>query len=372
MALEKIKSDSYIEDFHQLIEISQMQERHTILVVDDESDNLALLKRTLRKDYEILSASDGDEALKIVQQRGNEISLIISDQRMPVMTGTELFTEIIEHYPHIIKMLLTGYSDLDTLVSAVNECNLFQYILKPFDPDELKLIVQNGIKTFELTNNKNNLLVNLKELFYTTIKSISSALDAKDPYTHGHSLRVTTYSLILAKAVGMDETTLEEIETASLLHDIGKIGIPESILLKPGKLSNEEFDIMKSHPEKGKKMLSSITKLKAVCDWLCSHHEKWDGTGYPDKLAGHDIPLSARIISIADTYDAMTSDRPYRKALSHEIAIDEIRKFSGSQFDPEFAQKFIELEDFIKEVKDNAEHYYQEYSQLYSYFKDNQ
>ena len=241
---------------------------------------------------------------------------------------------------------------------------MYQYIVKPFDPEELKLTIESGIKKYDLVNSKTVILKDLRELFYKTIKLISSALDAKDPYTHGHSLRVTMYSLILAKKLNLDDSTLEEIEMAGLLHDIGKIGIPQSILCKPGKLTDEEYEVMKSHPAQAEKMLMGIKKLTVVTNWLRAHHERWDGRGYPYGLKGEEIPISGRIIALADTYDAMTSTRSYRKALDHEVAIAEIQRCAGSQFDPVLAELFIKIEDEIRLAKEDPDTYYPKYSHL--------
>ena len=370
----KEETNSYIETFHKVIEEANKRTgKHLILLVDDEPDNLALLRRTLRSKYDVITATNGQEALDIVKEKGNDISLIISDQKMPIMQGTEFFAQVTEMYPDIIKMLLTGHSDLDILVDSINKCNLFQYIFKPFEPDELNLIVQSGIDVIELEQSKKRMLKDLKELFYTTIKSIASALDAKDPYTHGHSLRVTLYSLILAKHIeNIDAKFMEELETAGLLHDIGKIGISDGILCKPGKLSNEEYEIIKSHPEKGKKLLHSIKKLNCVSEWLNSHHERWDGTGYPSGLKGEEIPLSSRIIAIADTYDAMTSSRSYRKALPHEVARDEIIRCKGTQFDPELVEIFEKAEKEFAIAHDDPEKYYKENSILRQYINQDE
>ena len=252
-----------------------------------------------------------------MEGKGSEIALIVSDQKMPEMEGTEFLKRVAGEYPDIVKILLTGHLDVDAIVDSINDCHLYQYIVKPFDPEELKLTIETGIQKFDLVNNKTVILKDLRELFYKTIKLIASALDAKDPYTHGHSLRVTMYSLILAKKLNLDETTLEEIETAGLLHDIGKIGIPQSILCKPGKLTDEEYEVMKSHPAQAEKMLMGIKKLTVVSNWLRTHHERWDGKGYPYGLKGEEIPISGRIIALADTYDAMTSTRSYRLSLIH-------------------------------------------------------
>ncbi len=336
----------------------------TILLVDDEINNLQLLKRTFHRKYNILSAQNGLEGLKVFEENRDTISLIISDHKMPVMDGTEFLEKVNEMAPDVIKILLTGFADVEILTDAVNKCNLFQYMLKPFEPEELTNIVELGINKFNLTSSKAAILKDLKELFYKTIKSISSALDSKDPYTHGHSLRVTLYSLILAKEMGFDEKLLEEIETAGLLHDIGKIAIPQNILCKPGRLTDEEFAVMKSHPNNSEKLILSVKKLAGISSWLKAHHERWDGKGYPDGLKGEEIPLSSRIVAIADTYDAMTSTRSYRKALSHEVAIEEIKRCAGSQFDPNLAYKFIELEHTIKAAKESPEEYYSKYSFL--------
>ena len=259
-----LKEDSFEESLGEILQLKQKNEKHTILLVDDEVNNLQLLRRTLRNDYNILTASNGKEALEIVEGKGNEIALIVSDQKMPEMEGTEFLKRVTGEYPDIVKILLTGHLDVDAIVDSINDCHLYQYIVKPFDPEELKLTIETGIQKFDLVNNKTVILKDLRELFYKTIKLIASALDAKDPYTHGHSLRVTMYSLILAKALNLDDTTLEEIETAGLLHDIGKIGIPQKILCKPGRLTDEEYEVMKSHPAQAEKMLMGIKKLTVI------------------------------------------------------------------------------------------------------------
>lgn len=359
-----LENSLFIHGIDDMLSQHASKTKHTILIVDDEDHNLQLLKRTLRGSYHILTAKNGLEGLEVLDEHLEHISLIISDHKMPVMEGTEFLEKANQMSPQIVKVLLTGFSDIEILTDAVNKCGLFQYVLKPYEPEELIRVVERGIEKFNLISSKSTILTDLKELFYKTIKSISSALDAKDPYTHGHSLRVTLYSLILSNELGLDETKLEEIETAGLLHDIGKIAIPQSILCKPGKLTDDEFKLMQLHPENSERLIVNIKKLKGISSWLKTHHERWDGRGYPCGLVGEAIPLSARIIALADTYDAMTSTRSYRKALSHEIAIEEIKNCSGTQFDPTMAQKFIEISDLISAAKENPEEYYAKYSYL--------
>ena len=180
-----------------------------------------------------------------------------------------------------------------------------------------------------------------QEVCEMAVRSILQALDMKDHYTYGHSMRVTYYSLALGKEIGLDSKELYDLELASLFHDIGKIGIPDAVLLKPERLSNEEFNVMKTHPEKTAEILEGFEPFKDIATYAKHHHERFDGRGYPSQLKGEDIPLYSRIILISDTFDAMTSTRPYRKGLPYQVAYDELKKFSGTQFDPKLAEAFI-------------------------------
>ncbi|MGI6778990.1 MAG: HD domain-containing phosphohydrolase [Acetivibrionales bacterium] len=180
----------------------------------------------------------------------------------------------------------------------------------------------------------------MRDLFIESIKSLANAIDAKDPYTNGHSRRVTEYSVKIGKEMGLDEESLEKLEYMAVLHDVGKIGIKDAVLNKQSRLDDDEFVVMKSHTKVGARILEEMKSLRQLAVGAKYHHEKYDGTGYHDRLKGEEIPLEARIISVADTYDAMTSDRPYRKGLGHKTAMDEINKCSGTQFDPEVVRCF--------------------------------
>lgn len=181
----------------------------------------------------------------------------------------------------------------------------------------------------------------LKETFYGTAQALAETIEKRDPYTGGHTKRVMNYSLAIGRVMGLEKSEMENLKLAAILHDIGKIGIRDDVLLKPGKLDQEELSIMNMHPRYGAEILNHVKKLKEVIPGMRSHHEKYNGDGYPDKLEGDKIPLIGRIIAVADTFDAMITDRPYRKALSVETALEEIRKCSGKQFDPEVAKAFL-------------------------------
>lgn len=211
-----------------------------------------------------------------------------------------------------------------------------------YSPEDLDLLCILGNQIAFVIQNA-DLFRNLQRAYIDTLAALTSAIDAKDSYTHGHSERVTDLSLSLGRALGLAPALLEDIRLAGMLHDIGKIGIPEAILNKPGRLTNEEFDVIKSHPTLGTRILRKVEFLGGVVPMIRHHHERFDGRGYPDGLAGDDIPLAARIISVADTFDAMTSDRPYRQAMSISDAIDEIARCKGTQFDPQIAEAFVEL-----------------------------
>ncbi len=207
------------------------------------------------------------------------------------------------------------------------------------DLDLLKIL--SGQIAFVIQNA--NLFQNLQSAYINTLGALTSAIDAKDSYTHGHSERVTELSVMLGREIAISSEELENLRIAGLLHDIGKIGIPEGILNKPGRLTDEEFEIIKSHPDLGVRILKKVEFLHPIIPFILHHHERFDGRGYPAGLAGDRIPLCARIITVADTYDAMTSDRPYRKALDQQTALEEVLRCKGTQFDPQVAEAFVKL-----------------------------
>jgi putative two-component system response regulator len=322
--------------------------RHKILIVDDEAANLRLLRRVLGDDHEIFAVLSGAEGLEVLRE--NNISLIISDQRMPGLTGVQLLEQSLEIRPSAIKILLTGYTDVQALIDAINSGKVYKYIAKPWDADDLRLTVKRALETFELKEDNEILLkdlqaalAQLEQLSLGTIRALADALDAKCDYTSGHSLRVSRIAGGIGKEMGLALDILKDIELGGILHDIGKIGVPESILWKPARLTPEETEIMNLHPTKSAQIIGDLKGLERVKDYVLHHHEFMDGSGYPDGLAGEDIPIGSRILLASDAYDAMTTDRPYRKAIGHEKAIQELKKHVGRQFDPVVVEALIRL-----------------------------
>lgn len=322
--------------------------RHKILVVDDEVPNLRLLRRVLSPDHEILEATGGEEAVAILQKEN--ISLIITDQRMPAMTGVQLLEESLKIRPDAIKILLTGYTDVQALIDAINAGHVYKYIPKPWDADELKLTVKRALEAFELKESNDQLVIELsgalselEMLSVGTIRALADALDAKCDYTAGHSLRVSRIAVLIGRQLGLTDEHLRDLELGGILHDIGKIGVPESILWKPDKLTDEEKSIMSRHPVKSAEIIGDLKGLKRAREYVKHHHEYYDGNGYPDGLSGETIPIGARIILVSDAYDAMTTDRPYRNAIGHVRAIEELKKLAGTQFDPNVVNALLTL-----------------------------
>lgn len=318
-----------------------------ILIVDDEESNLRTLKRILRLDYEVLTTKSGIDGIEILKQY-KDIALIISDQRMPTMTGSQFFQEALKISPDSIRFLITGFADLSAVIEAINTGHIYRYITKPWNTDELLINVKRAVEYYKtskenvrLAKFNESLVLELKELLFNTVSAISYALETKDSYTYGHSSRVTYYSVEIGIQLGLDQEKLSHLEFAGILHDIGKIGVPENILNKPGCLTEEEYSIISKHPIRGGQILSRLKNIDDIINYVIHHHEKYDGTGHPGQLAGDEIPLGARILAVADAYDAMTSDRPYRKRMTHQIAIDELKKCTKTQFDPVIVEAFL-------------------------------
>ena len=317
------------------------ENKYKVLLVDDEEDNLALLYRTLRHEFSIVKTTSPVDALEIL--KNESVDIIISDHKMPVMDGVEFLKKSHEFQPECVRLLVTAYSDSSILIDAINYAKIDRYIKKPWEPLDLLNTIRAAVEVFKLKKENDVLIFDLKDLFSGTINAIIEAFEAKDSFTLGKSRRVTVLALTIAKHLNLSAQELGKLELAGLLYDIGMIGVSETILNKAESLTEDEYNSIKKHVEHGIKILEEIKQLKEVIKIIKYHHEKFDGTGYPYGLKGEEIPLSAKIISIADAYDSMTSNRAYRVSLSHEEAMRRIEEQSGLQFDPTVVETFKEI-----------------------------
>ena len=327
---------------HKELDLSTISEK--VLIVDDDENMLGLLSRHVTLfGLQAEQARNGKEALQLLQM--HQYGLIITDITMPVMDGMELLVHTKVHYPQVDVLAISGYSDRYNFTDLV-AAGAIDFITKPFYKGELKAKLQRVFRERILLSELALSKEKEKSFFLHIVESLAVSLDEKDKYTHGHSRRVTDFSLQLAEHITDQGIDFELLRLCGVLHDIGKIGVPDKILGKPGKLSAEEFAIIKKHPGQGAQILRPMVsdgRVAEISKIIKHHHERYDGKGYPDSLKGEEIPYLSRIIAIADSYDAMTSDRPYRTGMDDASAIEEIRKSSGSQFDPKLVEKFLEF-----------------------------
>lgn len=326
-------------------------DKYKVLIVDDEPDNLALLYRTLRGKYQIVQTTSPLEALEIL--KNEDFSCILSDHKMPEMDGVEFLKRSCELEPNAMRLLVTAYTDAGILIDAINYAKIYRYIKKPYNPEELLLIVQNALEYWQLREDNNELVKDLKELFAGTVTAIVEALDAKDSYTLGRSRRVTFYAVKIAKALHLSETSVGKIELAGLLHDIGMIGVSDDILSKVEKLSQDEYEEIQQHVHHSVKILDDIKQLAEVVEIIKYHHEHYNGEGYPYRVKGDDIPIGARIIAVADAFDSMVTPKIYRQQVVPSEAINKIKEQAGKQFDPVVVECFESiLPSTLRELKE--------------------
>jgi response regulator RpfG family c-di-GMP phosphodiesterase len=326
-----------------------------VLYVDDEPSLCRAFARMFVTDAEVTvtTSTSALEAAALIE--GESFDVIVSDLRMPAMDGIAFLTVARNKLPEARRMLVSGYADLDSAISAINRVGVDRLLTKPWNSNELvgavraaaehaRLVRENKEMTQTLHRKNQELLeINQQldrlvlERTENLLNGLVSALDLRDSETQWHSRRVGLYARRLAQQLGVGGTELDDIERGATLHDIGKIGVRDAVLLKPGPLDAEEWREMKRHPALGYEILKSIKFLEGARLIPLHHQERWDGTGYPSGLAGEQICLGARIFAVVDTYDAITSDRPYRAARSYDVAREEIRKHTGTQFDPRVA-----------------------------------
>lgn len=317
-----------------------------ILVVDDSATNLHFVEGILKDKYNLSLAKSGERALKFLEK--NQVDLILLDLMMPEMDGFETFEHIklnpLNSGTPVV--FLTADEDIKNEIRGLN-MGAMDFIRKPFVPEVMINRINHILQLVELMNELEEKVeektAQIEKISFATIATVASMIEARDSYTKGHSVRVSEYSAKLARKIGWSEEKIQNLKYIALLHDIGKVGIPDSVLNKPGKLSEMEYEIIKSHTVIGGDILSDVETIPGVALGAKFHHEKYDGTGYPDKLAGEEIPEIARIICICDAYDAMSSNRIYRNKLTHEQICEQFRKNSGTQFDAKLVESFMEL-----------------------------
>ena len=335
---------------------------YKIIVVDDEQgivDSLSIFLK--RSGYDFTGLTNPIEAIERVKQE--HFDMMILDFMMDPIHGDEVVEEIRKFNKDLYILLLTGHKDLAPPLETIKRLDIQGYCEKSDKFDQLLLLIESGIKSIEqmhtikkIINELQNKNDELEKAYLDTIGILRQTVEAKDPYTRGHSDRVSEYSVLIGKELNLDDTTLHTLKIGGLFHDIGKIGIPDSILLKESKLNDEEYSQIKNHPMIGVHMLGDAKIFEDIIPIVKHHHERFDGRGYPCQLSGENIPYIARIAAVADTFDAMTSKRSYRDALPLEVVRAEIEKCSGTQFDPQIANVFLNIldnnYDLIKEIQE--------------------
>ena len=335
-----------------------------ILVVDDEEPIREIVASMLgTAGYACKQAGSGREALAVLSS-GDEFELMLSDLMMADLDGIGLLERTKEKYPDMPVVMVTAVHDISVALAAIRN-GAYDYLLKPFEREQLLNTVSRALENRRLkvenrtyqtnleslvkarTDQLQLAMANLERSYDITLETLGDALDLKDRETEGHSRRVTLFTIAIAQALGLPREQIAVIARGAFLHDIGKIAIPDKILNKPGKLEPDEMLIMKEHAYHGYQILKKIPFLTEASEIVYSHQEYFNGTGYPRGLKGEEIPLGARIFSIADTFDAITSDRPYRQKQSDQAARVEINRCSGTQFDPEIVKVFLEISDKV-------------------------
>jgi len=322
-----------------------------VTIVDDEPLVLDMLIRAARSwEYEVETASTAEGALLSLERRSTPI--VVTDLNMPGQGGVWLVRQIRRRWPRAAIIIITAGQDTDAAVECLN-AGAYRYFLKPIKLDEFRHALDITLRTCQLQDEHERYHERLertvrrqtrkiRRTFLSGIDSLVRTVEARDHYTSGHSMRVRRYSLLLADALNLDEGLRKQLGLAAKLHDIGKVGVPDVILNKPGALTEEEFDVVKQHPVIGERILAPIIRNPNILATIRSHHERLDGRGYPDGLSADRIPLLARVLSVADCFDALTSARAYRSALAVDQSIRLLEEGAGKQFQPEFIREFLE------------------------------
>src|SRR3954469_2519675 len=335
-----------------------------ILVVDDEEAIREIVSSMLQNaGYNARQAASGKQALEILGA-GEEFQLMLSDLMMAEMDGIALLDQVQGCYPDMPAIMVTAVHDISVALAAIRN-GAYDYLLKPFEREQLLAMVRRALEHRKLrlenrsyqsnleslvaarTEQLRQTMADLERSYDITLEALGDALDLKDAETEGHSKRVTAFTIAMARAMGMSGDKIRVIARGAFLHDIGKMAIPDAILRKPGALTEQEVMIMREHCARGYHMLKKIPFLAEAAEIVYAHQERYDGTGYPRALIGDEIPIGARLFAVADTLDAITSDRPYRAAQTIQAARDEIQRWSGRQFDPSIVEVFVTMPESI-------------------------
>ena len=361
-----------------------MDSRQSILIVDDEAGPREALNMILKPFYGVYNATGGDQAMDMIRKL--DLDLVILDLKMPGFQGTDILREIKKEKGHVEVVILTGFGSLKTAVDAIR-LGAADYLLKPFNVAEIIAVINRILSRKKHRDQLTDLLSELgsavgldssmeevrhalthkpavnksiKEIFnhivepsdlihsgnhLEFVRVLSETLENKDPFTHGHSSRVNYYSNLLAEKLNMSQPELRDLQVGAYLHDIGKLGVDTKIIYKEGSFTRQELLLMRRHPEIGVDLVTPIGLSQQVVSIIRHHHEFYNGTGYPDGLKGEAIPLLTRIVSTSETFDAMVTDRPYRKALPMREIVDELKRCAGVQFDPYLVQLMVEIID---------------------------
>lgn len=322
---------------------------YKIICVDDEAGILdALSVYFKRAGYELVGVTNPLEAIEMVKKE--HFDLMLLDFIMTPIHGDQVVEEIRKFNKELYILLLTGHKDMAPPLETIKRLDIQGYCEKSDKYDQLSLLVESGIKAVqqmnlikEINNELKETNEKLEKAYLETIETLRFTVEAKDTYTRGHSDRVSAYSVLIGKYLNLSEEDLHLLKVGGLFHDIGKIGVPDSILLKTAKLTDDEYSEIKNHPTIGAHILSNATVFENAIPIVKHHHERYDGFGYPSKLAGEDIPYLARITAVADSFDAMTSRRTYRDSLPIDVVKEEIEKNKGTQFDPNIADVFLDI-----------------------------
>jgi putative two-component system response regulator len=322
-----------------------------ILVVEDNTQVRTAIALALKMEkYAVAEAGDGREALTIL--KNSQVDLILSDINMPNMNGIELFDTVRRNPSSApIPFIFLTANDTSQDIQTGRETGAEDYLTKPIDtPNLLRIIAARLLRAADVR------AAFMDQAFLETVKVLANTVESRDPYTFGHVERVTRYALWLAAALNWSPASLRTLEYGARLHDIGKIIVPDHVLKKAGPLTPDEWRLMKQHPAEGAKIIQGISLLKSAIPYVLYHHEKWDGTGYPEGLRGADIPVEGRLLSVADVFDALTSERPYRPALSAQDGADFIARNAGIHFDPDFAPAFVTVihDKIIPQMQEKA------------------